>query len=480
MRFSYVVAAFGVVQLLVFAFLASHIPLIGDEIWYFETSKLIAPLVLDLVGSDFHGAREILDTIVGRGWFMPGMSILVFPVTFFTDSVAMIRLYLGALNFAAVVTILVYLRKEYGDRGPRIYLLCCLAVPYYLVYCFTLWGDLVAAHLLLCLSLLVFDRRNDSSPPGLALGLTVGVALGMITMVRGFYWMFAPLFAVLFALGTPAREPLSVRLRLAAVPSGALLLALAIVMAPWTALITLRDGFHLTTTSTTLSRIVLIGSNEYFNGLRQYPCGPDGSLHRRDITSLDNYIRCVAYRERRTYAEQSRVELALVTAGVPYADMVRAVAANVRSFVFDSEEILDVFAQSSSSSTGQPPREWRQALFEMLMKLNHWGWRVLLTIGILLFLTPMAPTPGNLLLSTIYKYSAALYSVHPFMVDAHGRYYVEYIPLIAATAAAFARTPQPLLALKLPSDSLQWLVLVGQVIALLVAPALAIAYFAAV
>jgi hypothetical protein len=65
------------------------------------------------------------------------------------------------------------------------------------------------------------------------------------------------------------------------------------------------------------------------------------------------------------------------------------------------------------------------------------------------------------------------------MVDAHGRYYVEYIPMIAVAIAAFASTPQPLLARKLPGDSLAWLVIAGQVIALLAVPALATAYLAA-
>jgi len=51
-----------------------------------------------------------------------------------------------------------------------------------------------------------------------------------------------------------------------------------------------------------------------------------------------------------------------------------------------------------------------------------------------------------LFLSTVYKFSVGLYSTHPFMVDAHGRYYVEYIPMIAAAAAAFASTPEPLIA----------------------------------
>jgi hypothetical protein len=478
-RVSHVVAALAVVQLLVFGLLASRIPLSGDEVWYFDTSKLILPLVSRAVRFDFHGAKEILATIIDRGWFMPGMSIIMAPVTFFTDSVAIVRLYVGALNFAAVAAILFYLQKGYGGRGPPIYLLCCLVVPYYLIYCFTIWGDLLAAHLLLCLLLLIFHRRNGSRPPGLAFATAIGVALGMMTMVRGFYWGFAPLFAALFVFGTPAREPLSVRLRLAAAPSCALLLGLAAVLAPWTAGVTRLYGFHITTTSTTASRIILIGSDEYFSRLEQDPCGYPVSTLERDITGLDNYIRCRANRERRSYAEQSRLELASAIAAASYADKVHAIIPNVRKFLFDSEAFLNRFARISNPSPDSPTTEWRSALFEILMKLNHWGWRALLTIGILLFVTPMAPSTSNLFLSTVYKYSVVLYSTHPFMVDAHGRYYVEYIPMIAVAIAAFASTPQPLLARKLPGDSLAWLVIAGQVIALLAVPALAIAYLAA-
>jgi hypothetical protein len=114
------------------------------------------------------------------------------------------------------------------------------------------------------------------------------------------------------------------------------------------------------------------------------------------------------------------------------------------------------------------------------MKLNHWAWRALLVIAILLFFTPMSLATNNLFLSTVYKFSIGLYSTHPFMVDAHGRYSVEYIPMIAAAVAAFASTPDPLIGRGQSSDSVRWLVLVGQAIALLIAPALALAYFAAI
>lgn len=479
MRFSRVVAAFAVVQLMVFGLLASRIPLSGDEIWYFEISQQIPPLVSHAVRLDLPRAKDILANIVERGWFMPGMSIIVTPVTFFTDSIVVIRLYVGALNFAAVAAILFYLQKAYGGRGPLIYLLCCLLVPYYLIFCFMIWGDLLAAHLLLCLVLLILRRRNDSTPPGPAFAAAIGVALGVITMLRGFYWAFAPLIAVLFVFETSARESLSVRLRLAMAPSCALLLGLAVVLGPWTAMITRHFGFHITTTSTAVSRMILIGSDDYFRRLRQDSCGnPDSSL-QRDISAVDNYIRCRADKEHRTYAEQARLELASSTATVSYAEKVRLIAANVGRFFFDTEAFLDRFDRISNAGPDNPKTEWRHALFEILMELNHWGWRALLAIAILLFFTPMSPSTNNLFLSTVYKFSVGLYSTHPFMVDAHGRYYVEYIPMIAVAIVAFASAPRPLLARKPPDDSLQWLVIAGQAIALFVAPALALAYFAA-
>ena len=480
MQVSRVAAAFAVVQLLVFGLLARDIPLSGDEIWYFHVSKLIPSLISHAVHFDFDGAGVVLGAIVDRGWFMPGMAIVVAPVTFFTDSVPITRLYVGTLNFTAIAAIFFYLQKAYGARGPLIYLFCCLLVPYYLIFCFTIWGDLVAAHLLLSVVLLIFHRRNGSMPPGLAFAAAIGVALGVITMLRGFYWAFAPLIAVLVVLQTSAGEPLLARFRLAAAPSCALLLGLAVVLAPWTVMITRDHGFHLTTTSTTVSRMILIGSDEYFSRLQRDPCGnPDRSL-QRDISAVHNYIRCVAQRDQRTYAAQARLELASSIAAVSYAEKVRSIGANVRNFFFDTEAFLRRFDRISNASPDNPKAEWRHALFEILMKLNHWGWRALLAIAILLFFTPMSLATNNLFLSTVYKFSVGLYSTHPFTVDAHGRYYVEYMPMIAVAIAAFASTPRPLLAGKLPDDSLQWLVLAGQAIALFVAPALALAYFAAI
>src|SRR5882757_8175151 len=118
MRVSHIAAAFGIVQLLVFVLLARHVPLSGDEVWYFETSKLIPPLVTHLFYLDFAQATDALFKIVDLGWFMPRMSILLTPVTLFTDSIPMVRFYLGALNYVAVAAILVYVHKEFGSRGP--------------------------------------------------------------------------------------------------------------------------------------------------------------------------------------------------------------------------------------------------------------------------------------------------------------------------------------------------------------------------
>src|SRR4051794_38765886 len=139
MRVSHIAAGFGIVQVLAFVLLARHVPLWGDEVWYFETSKLIPPLVAHLFHLEFGQARDALFKIVDLGWFMPGMSILLTPVTLFTDSIPIARFYIGVLNFLAVTRILVCVRKEFGERGPLLFLLCCLIIPYYSIYCFTLW-----------------------------------------------------------------------------------------------------------------------------------------------------------------------------------------------------------------------------------------------------------------------------------------------------------------------------------------------------
>ncbi len=496
MQLSYVATVFGLVQLLYFFLLARHVPLSGDEIWYFESSKLIPALIGQAICLDFRSAGRTIAELVDHGWFMPGMSILLAPVTFLTDSIAIVRLYLGALNFGVVVTILFAVQKQFGGRAPVVYLLCCLVVPYFSLYCFAIWGDLIAAHLLLYLVFFVFNRPLDSGSRGFVLGLRVGAALGAITLLRGFYWMFAPLFVAMFAAATPAGEPLWVRFRIAAAPSAALVLALTLVLAWWSVEVTRFYGFHLTTTSTTLSRITLFGSPDYFKSVWQDDCGPKNTSPgyfdpknsspdyasgvSRDVSVFYNYVYCRATARHRSYAQQVEIELTAAMAGVSFGRKARLIAVNLGEFFLNSEYFLNRFAQISNPSTGYPPREWRESVFKLLMQINYWGWRVIAALGLALLLIPIAPSINNLYLSTIYKYCVLLYSTHPFMVEAHGRYYVEYIPFIAAAvAAAGSRKPASLFRLNRLDDRMLLPVVALQVAVPLIALALAISYLAA-
>jgi hypothetical protein len=415
---------------------------------------LAMSLVRQFFQFDISEAAATLSQIVDEGWFMPGMSILLAPLTLITDPVLckeiqniqiladdpskvpsvcvqdpfpahfvlIARFYLGVLNFAAVATILRYLQKAFGPRGPLIYMLCGLALPYYWMFSFMIWGDLIAAHLLLCLLLFVFDRIGSpmkANSHGLGSAVWIGAALGGITYLRGFYYMFAPLFAALFFLGLPPHRPLRVRIGIAALRSSGFVLALAVVLAPWTAAVTWHHGFHLTTTSTPPSRIILLGNS----------------------------------------------------------DKVR-IAANIRRFFFE-DDFPYRFARISEPSVGYPPREWRRSAFDILICVNYWGWRALLAIGTILLLTPIAFNTSNLFLSTIFKYVVVLYSTHPFMVLAHSRYYVEYLPFIAAALAAVATARRFPFPSGPPTDAAEYAVLLGQGIVWLIAFTVAVAFLAA-
>src|SRR5688572_5979547 len=85
-----------VVKLALFP-LVAHAPLVGDEASYVDGARALSNLVRDLGGLGPIDGDELRQNVVGSGWFMPGMSLLLTPL-FVVDpdaSITMIRAYLG-------------------------------------------------------------------------------------------------------------------------------------------------------------------------------------------------------------------------------------------------------------------------------------------------------------------------------------------------------------------------------------------------
>lgn len=460
-------AVLGVFQLSMWVVLARHVPLSGDEVFYLSTSRLIPDLLVQAARLDAPSAYATLASLVGPGWFMPGMAVVLAPVSCLTDSIPVLRLYVGMLNFALLCTLLQMLRHAFGGRAPLVYVLCAAIVPYYSIYAFTLWGDLLAAHALLVLVSLFLQRIRSGTIEWSGNGALFwfGAMLGGLTYVRGFYWLFLPMFSVLLFLGNVGRLSLKDRAYRVVIQSGIIAAGLVIVVAPWTVAVSSLHGFHLTTTSTTASRIALLGSRSYIEQLE-----PSGGR----FMPVENHIRARAKENGLTYAEQARIERDAALAEVSVGRYVEAVLPNVERFFLGSEAFLTRFARISADSASWPPREWRSRLFISMMDINYWGWRLLLLVGIGFVIVPIAPGARNLYLAVAFKYVVLMFAVHPFTVLAHGRYYVEFVPFIGAAVACAVASRGSLLWSGFPKTLDEWVVLTGQILAAAIAAAMSL------
>lgn len=469
-RLPFLVATAAIVgsELVAYLVFARTVPPSGDEQFYVVNARAIAAALHDVCHLDTTAARDLPKRLVDLGWFTPGMSFLLVPVAALTDSVPLFRLYVGLLNLGGTLAILWYLSRR-SAAAPLIFAAGVLVVPYYSVFAFMLWGDLLAAHLLLLLLLVVLERIDDGDPRAASWRTAAGIgfAIGLITYVRGFYWAFCPVFILMIVLGTVGVPSLSTRIGRAAALATICTATLFATILPWTVAVSARYGFHLTTTSTTMSQISLLGSPSYVDAVGR----PGNSFE---------WQRMIASRAAaggNTFAAQAALERARATADTSLAEAARRIRANVHRFFFDSEQFLARFRRLAMPQTRRSLQPSLDRAYAWLQTVNHYGWRVLAACGLTIFFLPINSSRRHVSLSVVFKCVVLIFTMHPLMVKAHGRYYVEYVPFIAAALAGLASTPRPPIALAWPRDDVdEWLIFVVQAVATCIGGVLVLGY----
>jgi hypothetical protein len=456
----------GVATLLTIYFLvlARHIPPTGDEMWYLaivDFLDLLASQVLDL---EFQAASRTLFAIADRGWYMPGMALLVWPMTWISDSTPVLRLFMGVCNFSVLCLITTNVREIFGARARTIFIVCTLSLPYYALYAFVVWGDLLGAQIFLLINLQLVRRIRESEGQGLTVrhGALFGLALAFTTYLRGFYWLALPLLLVGVFYSSSALEDLRARSRHLVVAGGTMAAVFLLALSPWSMLATAKFGFHLTTTSLPISQIIAFGSHDYINST-QLRAGVSIFDH------LHDYIVQRADASNTSFREQSREELAKATADLTLDHYLRSVLKNMEAYYFDSETFMERFRRTSRASEGSPSPDLRDSIHSLLQTANHWIWRILLVAGFALFAFPVTPGSDKYYLSTFFKYSIFLYTLQPLVVFTHGRYYVQYVPFIAVAIALASSGRSQLFGWRRPTTLDEGIVAAGQVIAALFA-----------
>ena len=260
----------GLLFRLLYAWLCvPHLRLVGDEKHYFTCAGDLIALFGSLGRLSAPETVELVDRIVGRGWFMPGMSLVILPVRLLTDDLLLVRLYLGAVNTLLFLALVWRVDRLFGRRSALLVATLAGLFPVLVSYSFLLWGESVAIQvaLLLLLHLQSLPSRLRDGPPGVVHAGGVGLVLVALVYLRPSLvslplLVLGVVFAMLLA-NRPLRVACLHGLRFA-LP---LAFVFALGIAPWSWALSQRmEGFFLTTTSLRMNRITAFAPREVVAG----------------------------------------------------------------------------------------------------------------------------------------------------------------------------------------------------------------------
>ncbi len=166
----------------------AHTPVYGDEAYYVDGGRALSNLVRDLVSFSRPDGAELGRDIVGNGWFMPGMSLLLAPlfVVFPHAPVEAVRAYIGLFSLVLLLLAVLVVRRHVGRLPAAAVLVMPGLVPIYALFGFSAYGDLVAGLFVVVLltQCLELVRRVRA---GTAITWRHGVDLGLLGIAAVYF-----------------------------------------------------------------------------------------------------------------------------------------------------------------------------------------------------------------------------------------------------------------------------------------------------
>lgn len=134
--------------------------LVGDEAYYLDSGRALSNLVRDLVWLRSPDTAELDRIVVGSGWFMPGMSVVLAPLYLVVPgaSIAVARGYLAVVTTLLLLVTARRVRRTFGNGPAGALLVYPGLVPTYAAFAAAGWGDSAAG----LVAVLVICRAVDS------------------------------------------------------------------------------------------------------------------------------------------------------------------------------------------------------------------------------------------------------------------------------------------------------------------------------
>lgn len=416
-------AAHVVVKLALF-FQLSKAPVVGDEAAYVDGARALSNLVRDLSAFGPVDTAELQRSVVGSGWFMPGMSIVLTPL-FVVDpdaSITAIRAYLGVVSTLLLLFTVVSVRRVLGDVYAAVLLVFPGLVPMWLLFSYAAWGDLCAGLLvvLLIVQLIAVSRSvRHGAAPTLRDGVKIGLLAIAVVYARSSTSVLV--VALCAVIGVAVLVLLRGAERLRAVGSlavsGVVFLAL---LAPWSVFASQTLGGRvITTTSVPVVMANTFGDRER---LCFGPCDPESTIW---FTPL-RYSREVAAATGRSEVEVQQQMSAYARADVTPHSYAGDVLANLGRYALDPAGFAPYLASPGNGSG---------TVVTLVQTVTVVMFFALLAVTLAMLVTVVRRRGDAPWLSMLLKVALAGLLIQPFVHLCGSRYWTTAAPLFGLSAA---------------------------------------------
>jgi len=400
----------------------------GDENAYVDAAMALSNLIRDcahLLAPDW---TQLRDNVVGNGWFMPGMPLLLTPLYLVAPKagVVALRIYLGCISLGLWAWALAAVERRLGRPYAWALLVFPSLVPLWVMFSFTAWGDLYAGLLLvvlLCHAATTWQRLQRGQSISVTAGLQIGALAAACLYLRSSVLPLVPILfaalllaAVVFTGGTQRRRAL------AACCAG--IATFLVLLSPWSiAASKLLHARVVTTTTVPLSMAVAFGDQ---HDLCFGPCAR-GNIWFNAV----GYSRAVA-------AEAGSDEVTV------QKDMARYATRNATPQTYAADVFSDfgryAFNPASFTHVFLPHGKAQHRSRTIVDRATRIPYYALMLALVAAWFTVVRRAPERQVASVLVKMFSACLLLQPFVHVGGGRYWTIFAPLFALSLGLLAAT----------------------------------------
>jgi hypothetical protein len=396
----------------------------GDEEFYLSRASFFVKNIFKVINGELNFALFV-DTIVDRGFFVPGVSIILLPVSFIfagSPPLYMIRAYAILINILLVFFIYRELVKlGLKQTKAKLAVIIPFLIPYYLYYSGAIWGDLIASHAAILL-FLFFERRLRDENKKWCIYICIGAGAGFISLTRPQYCVLPAIFMLRLLFLYLDKET---SLKKTSLLAFLLLISFLFSITPWHIALYKKFGpfFYITS-----PKVKPFAKDDTYMKQATKKFGPN--LHSSYwIFAVQDKLYNDAQKKGITLYENIRIESKYLKKNLTkksFLEKIKLKRATMVRFYFLENTFLKRFI---STGKNQPTKIMEKIIY----KVNTVNWYLLLILGIVSFLFPFTAKNNNYTLPLYCKGLIFILTSHPAFRGGHARYYVQLIPLFSVS-----------------------------------------------